>query len=326
MLLVACDADRFAVDLEDSDLELKVRRFDLELFALAPEEVSKFHRERLEKGDGFYVEFSERILGAGAVRDSLTPIRMQRFVQDPNWNSAQASVEERFGDFQQQRKELENAFKRYLAFFPNEKAPSISTYNAGYQFAIYPMDSVLGIGLEWFIGDTSSIVQRLAPEVFPEYKKRRMQPEFLVSSAMTGWLFVHHYKDLAGEDLLGNMVHHGKVLFALKRILPDMPDSLIIGYTRSQLDWCDASEFNIWAELAVNDAIFSKKPREIGHFMNDGPFTNGFPRESPGRIGEWVGWQMVESYMAEHEEMTIEQLFGDIDAHEVMKSYRPNKK
>lgn len=325
LLFTSCGGDRFEVDVDDVELNLPIRRLDVELFSLNTAEVPAFHKAKIEEGDPFYTLYMEQILGAGPMEDSLTPIRLQRFLLDPNWSEAQTFVEKEFGDMSVEQGELENAFKRYITFFPSEKAPQINTFNAGFNFAIYPTEADLSIGIEWFLGDSNPVIQRLAPDMFPEYKKRRMAPEYLVGSAMTGWLFVHHYKDLAGEDLLGNMVHHGKVLFALDKILPDTPDSLIIGYTQAQLDWCALNEFNVWAELAVNDALFSKKPREIGRFMNDAPFTNGFPPGSPGRIGEWIGWQMVEAYMEAHPEMTIEELFGDIDTKEVMKSYRPNK-
>ena len=31
--------------------------------------------------------------------------------------------------------------------------------------------------------------------------------------------------------------------------------------------------------------------------VNDGPMTNGMPQESPGNVGSWVGWQIVNQYM-----------------------------
>ncbi len=324
-LLTSCATERFEVDVDDIELEMPLRRLDVEIFHLDPGSVSSFHQQKLGAEDHFYEEYIENILKAGPMNDSLTPIRLQRFVLDPNWNIAQASVEEEFGEMQLEQVELENAFKRYTSFFPGEIAPEIFIFNSGFNYAIYPMDSTIGIGIEWFLGDSNEIVQRLAPDAFPEYVKRRMRPEYLITSTMTGWLFVHRYRDLNGADLITNMVHHGKVLFALDKILPDTPDSLKIGYTQAQLDWCSESEFNIWAELAVNDVLFTKKPREIGRLMNDGPFTNGFPRGSPGRVGEWVGWQMVNAYMAEHEDKTIEDLFNNVEASEVMKSYRPGK-
>jgi len=311
--------------VDDIELEMPIRRLDLELFHLDPSAVTAFHEQKVEADDAFYIEYIENILQAGTMKDSITPARLQRFILDPNWNIAQASIEEEFGDMNVEKAGLEDAFKRYTSFFPAEKAPDVVVFNSGFNYAIYPMEHTIGIGIEWFLGDSNEIVQRLAPERFPNFVKRRMRPEYLVSSTITGWLFVHHYNDLGGEDLLTNMVHHGKVLFALDKVLPGTADSIKIGFSQAQLDWCAETEFNIWAELAVNDALFTKSPREIGRLMNDGPFTNGFPRESPGRIGEWVGWKMVNAYMAEHGDVTIEQMFNQVDAGEVMKSYRPGK-
>ena len=260
ILLTSCGGDRFHVDTDAINLDLQLRRMDVELFHLEPSAVPEYHANKVGAGDIFYEEYIEAILKAGPMEgDSLTVPRLQRFLLDPNWNSAQSSVETVFGDMASQKRNLETVFKRYSAYFPNENVPEIVIFNSGYNYAIYPMDSMIGIGIEWFIGENEDVVKRLAPEAFPNFVKRRMRPEYLITSTMTGWLFVHHYVDLDGQDLLANMVHHGKVIYALDKILGDMPDSLKIGYPQQQLDWCEENEFNVWAELAVNDVLFSKK-------------------------------------------------------------------
>jgi hypothetical protein len=57
--------------------------------------------------------------------------------------------------------------------------------------------------------------------------------------------------------------------------------------------------------------------------MNDAPFTNGFPRDSPGHVGEWIGYRMVRSYLKDHPDLTLSQLFAIEDPREVLKSYKP---
>ncbi|MDQ3101004.1 MAG: gliding motility lipoprotein GldB, partial [Bacteroidota bacterium] len=94
-------------------------------------------------------------------------------------------------------------------------------------------------------------------------------------------------------------------------------------FTTDQLAWVEANEYNIWKEIVSNDKLFSKKPDDIGQFLNDGPFTSGFPRESPGHIGEWIGYRMVRSYMEENPKMTFAQLFQIEDPREILKDYKP---
>ena len=69
--------------------------------------------------------------------------------------------------------------------------------------------------------------------------------------------------------------------------------------------------------------LYSKKATDVDRLLNDGPFTNGFPRESPGHIGEWIGYRMVSAYMKAHPEVTMAQLFALDDPRVVLKTYKP---
>jgi hypothetical protein len=182
---------------------------------------------------------------------------------------------------------------------------------------------VLGIGVEWFIGPDHPILGRLAPEVFPDYMKQRMTPEALVPSAVKGWLLIHYTRDLRGEDLLFNLVETGKVMALLDALLPDVADTVKFAFTEPQLMWCHENEFQMWRRIVKDKMLFSTEQEHIGRLMNDGPFTNGFERESPGHIGEWIGWRMVRSYMADHPDLTFAHLFAIHDPQEILKSYKP---
>ena len=69
--------------------------------------------------------------------------------------------------------------------------------------------------------------------------------------------------------------------------------------------------------------VIGKKGEDIGRWMNDGPFTNGLPRESPGHLGEWIGLRMVQACMKANPELTFAQLFAINDPREILKHYKP---
>src|SRR5690606_6262151 len=202
--------------------------------------------------------------------------------------------------------------------------PRIITFNSGFNYGIFPTDSVLGVGLEWFIGSEHPVIGMLAPEAFPQYVKERMQPQMLVPSAVKGWLLVHYMPDVQGADLLAHLVATGKVMALLDALLPDVQLHLKMAFTSDQLAWCEANEFNIWKEIVNNEMLYSKKPADIGRLMNDGPFTNGFPRESPGHIGEWIGYRMVRPYMEEIKYFGFAGLFEIGDPKALLRFYKPN--
>jgi uncharacterized protein YjaZ len=87
-------------------------------------------------------------------------------------------------------------------------------------------------------------------------------------------------------------------------LLPYHPDSLITGYTTTQLDWCKENEGLIWSHLLKSEDLNSLNPIVIQTYLGEAPFTQGLSQEySPGNLGTWIGWQIVKKYADNHSEM-----------------------
>mgnify|MGYP001213558025 CR=1 FL=1 len=324
LFVTACtEAGHTDVPIDDVPLHVEIGRLDQDLFHAAPDSMQAMSRKAYADYGEFYRIYIEDILQGAPIEDPRLTLVLGRFVNDADWSSTQHAVDSVLGDLEPQRVQFEDAFKRLKTLFPDSLTPQIITFNSGFNYGIYPTDSVLGVGTEWFIGKDHPVIGYLAPDAFPQYVKDRMQPEMLVPSAVKGWLLVHYTKDIGGADLLTNLVEVGKVLALLDRLLPDTDPALKFAFSKEQLAWCEANEFSIWKDIISKDQLYSKKTEDIGRLMNDGPFTSGFPRESPGHIGEWLGYRMVTSYMKDNPKLTFEQLLALDDPKVILKSYKP---
>jgi hypothetical protein len=275
--------------VEGPELDLTIGRLDRALFHAPPDSMAVANLKAYAEFGEFHRVYIEDILQGAPLEDPRLPLVLNRFVHDPDWAAAQRGVDSLLGDMAKEEQAFEQAFSRLKAFFPDSLVPRI---------------------VEWFIGSDHPVVKRLAPENFPAFMKARMVPEMLVPSALKGWLLVHYTRDIAGADVLTNLVEVGKVMALLDVLLPDTPDHLKLAFSKEQLAWCEANEYEIWRSVVGQDKLFSRKMDDIGRLMNDGPFTNGMPRESPGHIGEWVGLRMVQAFMKD-------------DPRVILKSYKP---
>jgi len=81
----------------------------------------------------------------------------------------------------------------------------------------------------------------------------------------------------------------------------------------------------MWSFFIKRKILYSTDYQEIMQFTNDGPFTTGFAKESPSRTGNWIGLQIVRSYMEKNKNITIEQLMGIPDAQKILaaSAYKP---
>lgn len=323
LLFAACDQGSGPTVVAPMPLEVVPYRLDQMLFhAPADSLASASLRAYADLGE-FHRIYVEQVLQAAPIDDPRLSMALMHFTRDPDWAAAQAAADSLFGDMASERQAFEAGFGRLKTLFPDSLVPRVVIFNAGYNYGIYPTDSVLGVGIEWFIGADHPVVGLLAPEAFPNYVKRRMVPDMLVPAAMKGWLMVHYLRDAAGEDLLTQMVEVGKVMVLLDALLPDADPALKLAFTPEQLAWCEANEFNIWRTLVSEGHLFSKDPERIAAYLNDGPFTNGLPRESPGHIGEWIGLRMVQAHLKAHPGTPVPELFRGTDARAILKDYKP---
>jgi uncharacterized protein YjaZ len=80
------------------------------------------------------------------------------------------------------------------------------------------------------------------------------------------------------------------------------------GYTKNQLEVCYKNEETIWSYFVQNDLLYVSDPSILKDYMNDAPKTEAFGAESPGFIGQFVGWQIVKKWMGKNEKVTLQQL------------------
>jgi hypothetical protein len=63
----------------------------------------------------------------------------------------------------------------------------------------------------------------------------------------------------------------------------------------------------------------------IQTYIGEGPFTQGFSQEqSPGNIGQWIGWQIVKRFAEKNSSMKPEELMRT-DAMKILEEakYKP---
>jgi hypothetical protein len=121
------------------------------------------------------------------------------------------------------------------------------------------------------------------------------------------------------------MLYNGKIIYFTKALLPEESDSLIIGFSKYQMEWCKANEEKMWTYLVENKKLFSTDLLTISKFVNPAPFTKDFTNQSPGRAAVWIGYQIINRYMAKNSEVTLQQLMLDKNYKEILRKskYRP---
>jgi hypothetical protein len=319
ILITAChqtDKPRFVKTVSKVTLPpIKIKRYDQALFALP---LSPF-KGNLVKLAPAYPLFLKINLNDPAIVNDL-----QKFAAEPTNRNLAKEVQKQYSDLSFLETGLTDAFTRCASYFKDCHAPTVYTFVSGidYQFPVRYDGDNMAIGIDLYLGADYTPYKRIQ---IPQYMTRRMTRDMILPSCMSE---VAHYllsSQKPGNTLLDHMIMEGKILLLQDATLPDTPDNIKIGFTPDQLKWCNEYAGDVWKFLIERQLLYSTNPEETQKFMQDGPFTLSFGKDSPSRIGVWMGWQIVRKYMEENKMATLEQLFKNMDSQAILEKsgYKP---
>ena len=113
------------------------------------------------------------------------------------------------------------------------------------------------------------------------------------------------------------MVYYGKGYVFTKAMLPEVADSLVIGYSDKQLTETFNAQDVVWAHFIDNQLLYQTSPAIKQRYLNERPFTAEIGQACPGAIGRWVGWRIVGRYHEEHSGVSVPDLMRNADARQI---------
>ncbi len=305
-LLFSCnDNDKVAGEVAKVNVDFKISRFDKEFSNANPEELP-----RLRKKYPYLFP----------APDSVWVKKMQDTIQV----ELSSEVEKTFADFDNVSTELEMFFKHMKYYFPKFKEPHVITVtnDVDYQNRIILADSLLFISLDNYLGHEHKFYRSIQ-----KYLAARMDKKFITSDVANVYFntMVSSVKD---RSFLAQMIYYGKALYIKDKLMPSASDAQKIGYTSSQIDWANANEEPIWRNFIENELLYSTDNRLALRFLDPAPFSKfglELDNESPGRIGRYVGWQIVRAFM-DNNNVSINQLLN-LSGEEIFKksNYKPRR-
>lgn len=315
--------------LKESAPELQIERFEKDLFeSRIPLDTARVRFLANKYGDFFELWCVQLAMvlppGRGKPSEEIIAFNLNQYVQDKYIREVYTKSQEQFADLDWLQKDLGQVWQRYREGFPGRIVPTVITYLSPFSSNVMAMDSLLGVGLHFYFGQDYKYYPTLQ---LPGYMIRKMERAYIVSDLLRGWLESEFFTDSVEKNCLSQMIFQGKILFASEVIAPEMPDTIRTGYSQKQLEWTNENEANIWSFFIEQEMLYKTNPKVYLKYIHDGNTTSGFPKEAPARLGGYIGWQIVRSYMQTHPEVTLEQLFKTNDAQFILANsgYKPPK-
>lgn len=322
LFLAGCKEDSLNVDVSAIELELEFKRLDQDLFSLNPA-AGETDTDALHKKYGdFFVDYCEGVLRIGNPTLEGFQYSVAQFITDESMKTLYEDVQFEFEDLTSIEQQLTQAFRYFKYHFPDSTIPEVVFNISALNYAIIATHTTLGIGLDMFLGANYPVYPMVG---LPKYMYDNMRPEQIVPQAMKGWLQATYETDAKRETLLDYMIFEGKLLYVLDAVLRQTADSTKIGFSGSAMQWCSSYESRIWAHLVDQELIYATEYMNINKWINQAPFVAGIPKDSPGRLGQWVGWQIIRKYMQENPDVTMLELMANQNAQDILakSKYKP---
>jgi gliding motility-associated lipoprotein GldB len=322
--------DHKKIDVSDIEIDLKIERFDQDLAAIKPGTAADRLPELQKKYGAFYQDYFEKILNAGSVNDPQHAVVTEEILAGKPFQDLQKETNTAFPDLKAQIPVLTDAFKHIRYYYPEQKIPKLITYISGFQVQTPIGKDYIGIGLDMFLGKNSPFYPALV-ESIPRYISRRFTPENITPRVVEVLAREEMFPE-SDEDqtLLAKMIYHGKIMYFMKQVQPSVADSILIGYSAKHLKWAQDFESDTWAFFLGEDLLYNSDYLKIQKYLSEAPFTPGLGanNDSAPKLGIYIGWQIVNSFMEKQSEITLQQLMLEQDEQKILRlaKYRPSNK
>lgn len=307
ILFYSCSPDNDCIeapDIHGIEIELNTERLDQKLFKIRT-------REDLKSLLDQNYAFSEIFLARSQYpHDSIFINRFYNLLRNSSIDTLWRETQGKFGDLHEIIQQYENAFKRIKYFYPDFIPPKIQFVFTGLTHDMYVSDSLIIIGLDYYLGDDATY----RPLNVPEYILKRYRKENIVPNTLLLLSEKYNNIDIRDKTLLAEMIFYGKAYYFSKQMLPCVPDSIFLGYTTREMKDIFYSQEIIWATFIENEALFDTNHLVKDKFISERPKTFEIGQNCPGRIGRWIGWEIVKSYMKNYSGHSLPELMKNSDS------------
>ncbi len=291
-LLCSCTkTTKIEQEIEAIPIDLTIERFDQDFANATLETLPKLKKQ-------YEFMFSKKD------NDSV----LLKKINDSYTQQLSAEVKKKFSNIQEVKQDIELVFK-HLKYYDNSfntpRVVSLTDY-VDYRNKVFVTDSVVLIALDNYLGQDHKFYSGIYKYIAQNLRASQIAPD--LAFAFAEQKLQQHVR----KTFLEEIIYYGKIYYFMDIIIPFKTDEEKIGYTPKQLTWAKTNETNIWTYFVENELFYKRDAKLISRFINPAPFSRfnlELDKESPGRIGRYIGWQIVRSYM-KHNTISLDKLLS----------------
>ena len=264
-----------------------IERLENRLFAdTNPGEVLQFLQD--------YPILAKEFLGANQYpSDTILAREIFKVINNPYTDTLLMETNKYFGDMSDLKEEFAQAFSYIKYYYPDFKAPIIQTMVTGFGSSeMYVSKDRIIIGLDFYLGPNG----KYRPQGIPQYILNRYDKPYIVPATMLLYADRFLKENPADNTMAADMIYYGKKYFFAKNMMPCTPDSLLIWYDGKELANVEENRNLLWFHFLENELLYETNHIVKQKYMDERPNVTEIGSQCPGRIGAWIGWDIIKEY------------------------------
>lgn len=308
LFLSSCNkSNRFEIDTTKNRVDVKIQRFDKDLISLDSTNSEPALAKLYKSYAQFLPVYTAEVLNVDAKDTAAIRQLFMKYNSDKTFSKVNKTVLEKFNDISDIENTVSESYTYIRHYFPEVKLPEIYFFVSGFNRSVLMNDKFIALGTDLYLCSDYPAYKNLSYD----YLLVNMRRECVATDLVSATLFRMFVMDSSKDRLLDNMIFRGKVMYLLSVFMPNEKPEDLMGYTPEQWKWCKSYKKEIWGTIIENKDLFSTNMLLISKYMNDAPFTAPVSQDSPGRLGTWLGWQIVDSYMRKNQNIGLKNLMDE---------------
>lgn len=298
---------------------ISIRRFDQDLYRYLQAPSSQQQDSLVESYGKFMEAFGTVTINNSDVNASFYFTDLKGYFSNPMLSEIYRDALKTFRVVLPYEQELTAADELIQKYFSGKRLPELGMHVSGFKANTIVLDDFISISIDKYLGTDYSGYR----DFFEGYQLQQMKPEMISRDYLKAWILTDMPKSNKRKDLLAEIINEGKILYTLQLLLPNWNETDLIGYTPEQLEWSKNNEKGIWKTTIDRNYLFSIDHMTILKYMEDAPYTATISPDSPGRLGAWIGWQIVKAY-ASNTGASLDSIINETDMQNILKQSKYN--
>lgn len=311
---------------EMEKVDVQIVRFDSVILNLPTDSAELYNNlKRIQEEDPYsLMVFADNVIGMDYEDTESLAGELQRFLTDTVYGFKEINqrAREEFSDIKFLHEDINNAMSRLHYLYPEWEIPTLYFMVTGLQGNAYLLESSdFMIGVDMYLGSDFPYYNGIVYE----YQKKQMYKDCITNHVILNQLYYHLNNPSKQNRLLDRILFEGRVMYMMQQLMPQKSAAYIIGYTEDEWKWCERNEKQIWGLICDKQDLFSTQPMLINSYVGDGPFTSEISQDSPSKLGTWIGWRIINCYMKNHPEISLQQMMEIEDSQTILQesNYKP---